>query len=367
MRRLVILCIAAVFAAACAGPDEKYSVTVTIDGNTPAIVSGKAYLYNKDTRWAFRDTADIVNGRCEFVGRTMTPDFYYVSVEGLDGEIPLFLENVPVTIEGVDTLLSKASVKAGRAHELFMIEEKLKQDYRIDVIMNGYMNPSLGEARRQEIMDSVRTFMDLQGKLQDSLIAAEPESHFSLYYFSRDVYDMSLDSAKMILARFESSPGFRHNERLEEVKAVVDREERLQTGLVAPDFTMYEVTGKQLTFSDVYKKNRITMLDFWASWCGPCRQFNPELVEIYARFHNRGLEIVGVSLDRDTISWETAITRDRLNWYHVSDLKMWHNEVAKLYNVRYIPHNIFVDQEGRIVARRLQEDEIPAFLEEYLK
>lgn len=109
------------------------------------------------------------------------------------------------------------------------------------------------------------------------------------------------------------------------------------------------------------------MVDFWASWCSPCRQFNPKLVEIYRKYHKDGLEILGVSLDMDKDSWLAAIESDKLTWPHVSDLKYWNSAVVSLFNVNFIPQNIFVDSEGTIVAHRLSEDEIPGFLEEYLK
>ncbi|HIR95879.1 MAG TPA: TlpA family protein disulfide reductase, partial [Candidatus Coprenecus stercorigallinarum] len=102
-------------------------------------------------------------------------------------------------------------------------------------------------------------------------------------------------------------------------------------------------------------------------WCPPCRAFNPELVKIYKKYHKMGLEIVGVSLDRDHDAWLKGIKDDKLTWYHVSDLKYWQSEVGKLYNVNYIPQNTFVDAEGNIIGRKVAEDEIEAFLDEHLK
>ena len=109
------------------------------------------------------------------------------------------------------------------------------------------------------------------------------------------------------------------------------------------------------------------MIDFWAGWCGPCRRFNPTLVKIYKDFNKKGFGIIGVSLDKEAEGWKKAIQDDKLTWTQVSDLKYWDSEAAKLYNVRYIPQNVFVDQNGIILKRKLNEEEIVPFLTETLK
>ena len=108
------------------------------------------------------------------------------------------------------------------------------------------------------------------------------------------------------------------------------------------------------------------MIDFWAGWCGPCRNFNPTLLKIYNEYNKLGFEIYGVSLDRKKEDWVKAIEEDKLPWIHVSELKYWNGEGPKLYNVKYIPQNVFVDQEGRIIGRQLAEEEIVPLLKEHL-
>jgi len=109
------------------------------------------------------------------------------------------------------------------------------------------------------------------------------------------------------------------------------------------------------------------MVDFWASWCGPCRAFNPDLVKIYKKYHKKGFEILGVSHDRDYDAWVKGIKDDKLTWPQVSDLKFWDNEVGRMYYVRYIPQNIFVDQNGIIVGRQIDKPEVANFIDEFLK
>ena len=112
----------------------------------------------------------------------------------------------------------------------------------------------------------------------------------------------------------------------------------------------------------VLQAQKPVLIDFWASWCGPCRAFNPTLTKIYKEYKKKGFGIIGVSLDRDKDAWRKAIKDDKLDWVHVSDLGFWNNEVAKQYHVRYIPQSIFVDQEGKILKRQPSHEEIEELL-----
>lgn len=132
----------------------------------------------------------------------------------------------------------------------------------------------------------------------------------------------------------------------------------------APNFTMKQVDGTDLTLSDL--RGKVVLIDFWASWCGPCRKANPEVVRIYNQYKDKGFDVLGVSLDRKQTSWEKAIEVDKLTWHHVSDLKGWKNAAAQLYSVRSIPQTILIDAEGNIIARNLKGAALEAKLKEIL-
>ena len=120
------------------------------------------------------------------------------------------------------------------------------------------------------------------------------------------------------------------------------------------DFSMPDPDGKSLSIGEIVKKNKLTLVDFWASWCGPCRQEMPNVVEAYNRYHAKGFEIVGVSLDNKHDAWVKAIASLNMPWPQMSDLKAWQSEGAKLYNVKAIPANVLINQKGEIVARDLR-------------
>jgi len=137
---------------------------------------------------------------------------------------------------------------------------------------------------------------------------------------------------------------------------------KFSVGAVAPDFTQPDVNGKPVKLSDF--RGRYVLIDFWASWCGPCRQENPNVVEAYNKFKEKNFTILGVSLDRagSKDAWLKAINDDKLNWTQVSDLKFWQNDVARQYGISSIPQNFLLDPSGKIIGRNLRGEELQTFL-----
>lgn len=134
------------------------------------------------------------------------------------------------------------------------------------------------------------------------------------------------------------------------------------SGGEAPDFTMNNRDGKPVKLSDF--RGKVVLVDFWASWCGPCRRENPHVVEAYNKYHPKGFDVLGVSLDKTKEPWLAAIEKDGLIWNHVSDLKGWSNDAARLYGVTSIPHTVLVGKDGKIIARNLRGAALDAKLAE---
>ena len=145
-----------------------------------------------------------------------------------------------------------------------------------------------------------------------------------------------------------------------------------EIGNLAPEIVEKSHSGKQIKLSDT--KGKLVLIDFWASWCGPCRRENPALVAAYNKYkdkrfvNGRGFIVFNVSLDRDEAAWKKGIENDKLDWpYHVSDLKGWYSKHAAVYGVRQIPYNFLIDRDGVIIAKNLHGHSLEATLEKYIK
>ena len=142
----------------------------------------------------------------------------------------------------------------------------------------------------------------------------------------------------------------------------VKKAQSFMIGGEAPDFTLKTPEGQDMSLSEL--RGKVVLIDFWASWCGPCRRENPNVVRMYNEYKDKGFDILGVSLDKTQDRWVEAIQQDGLSWHHVSDLKGWANEVAQAYGVRSIPHTVLIDAEGKILARNLRGEALEQKLAE---
>lgn len=161
--------------------------------------------------------------------------------------------------------------------------------------------------------------------------------------------------------RFKSFPGV---DRMIEHLAVL---EKVAVGKKFTDFTMLDPKGKEVKLSDYVGAGKVVLVDFWASWCPPCRADMPHLVELYKQYKNKNFEIVGVSLDRAADAWEKGIKDLNITWPQMSDLKYWQSEAAALYGVNSIPHTVLIDKDGVIIDKNLRGEDLEKKLEEVLK
>ena len=179
------------------------------------------------------------------------------------------------------------------------------------------------------------------------LAALQGKNHPSYGYFAERLLKRDVDLAE----------GTRKAIR-ERIAAVT----ALSIGGTPPDIALNTPEGEELKLSDL--RGKVVLVDFWASWCGPCRRENPNVKKVYEKYKDRGFDILGVSLDRKNEAWLQAIAKDGLEWHHISDLKGWQSAAASAYGVRSIPATFLLDADGKIIARNLRGDALEAKLRE---
>jgi len=214
--------------------------------------------------------------------------------------------------------------------------------------------------RLSNMLDSISA---LQLQLVKRIIRDNKTNDIPVSYINEAMYELGYEGLKEAL---DPQAAYYKNPALDKAKALLASFEKRKPGIKFHELTMQDMTGKPVKLSDFVGKGNYVLVDFWASWCGPCRQEMPFMLSLYESNKDRGLGIVGVSLDQDKDSWVTAIKNLKLPWPQMSDLKYWDNEVAKTFNITSIPHTIVVDQKGKILRRGLRGEQLKEFVESEL-
>lgn len=365
-----VFSMAALFMAACTS-HSGYVIKGTIDG----VDTGTVVLTNYSQDCPIADSTSIRDGQFVFTGHVVTPELYYLNIAGYEpGQWSFFLDNGEITIRAAIDSLNEMELQ-GPATTLFAKSlADAERDfyaswpYDYQALVSEYQDAATSPERKEEIVRIAGEAEERVDELQKTMclkyVGDHPASPYTAYILRRYTDDFAVEELETALAALQEA--LPDNRFVQYVAAVVPAIKATAEGQTAPDFTQNDPDGAPLTFSEVYVKNKLTMIDFWASWCGPCRRFNPTLVALYQKYRDRGLEIVAVSLDSKQENWTAAIAKDGLTWRHVSDLGGWGNAVAAQYNIRYIPQNVFVDAAGKIVGKRIPEAEMDAFLSMHL-
>lgn len=364
----ILLLVAAVAIFACTPKHDGFIIEGTITGDN--ITDGKAYLTNLSRVEPIKDTADFIAGKFSFKGKVTTPENYAITFDGIDGRVVLFVDNSTLTVNAAVGAFNKPDITGGITNELLKALNAEKQvvntKYNLDTLLTEFYK----ETTTKERKDSIIAIYEVAQKeiliIDSTFFANNPNSFYTVNEMLKKVEDYPIAEMEAKIAAYKALPEFAGNRFVADMETAVNTLKGLEPGMPAPEFTLNDPQGNPVSLSSVYTQNKITMIDFWAGWCGPCRAFNPTLVEIYKKYNKAGFGIIGVSLDNDAVQWNKAIAEDKLTWVQVSDLQYWNSAAAKLYYVRYIPQNIFVDQEGKIVKRKVGKDEMDAFLAEYL-
>jgi peroxiredoxin len=197
-----------------------------------------------------------------------------------------------------------------------------------------------------------------QGQVErlGSFIKQHPDAFASMYVLNTMITIIPADKAQLYYD--ELTPAYKNTSYAASIQKTIDAKKITAIGKIAPDFEQPDTSGKVVKLSDF--KGQYVLLDFWASWCGPCREENPNVVKAYQKFHGKGFTVLSVSLDQPgkKANWLNAIHHDGLTWTQVSDLQFWNNAAAVLYGIKAIPQNFLIDKEGKIIAVNIKGDDL---------
>jgi peroxiredoxin len=343
----------------------------TLNGTINGMETGWIYIGHSDSAGFVKDSAAIKGHMFTYMGKVADPAAYYIWLHEKDGmmvdQFEFFVDDTVMQVNVNKDSLAKTTVTGSPAEDLFVAYNAKMQPFKDKKMALNRAYEIAASTNNKATMDSLEMAYEKLGKDQmdatASYIQSNPNSVIGAWAVRRELYDLDTKELGKLYSAF--SPAVQQTHYGQQIKKEYDVMLKTEIGMMAPDFTMNDSTGKGVALSSFHGK--YVLLDFWASWCGPCRRENPNVVETYKKYKDKNFTILGVSLDENKASWEKAIAEDGLAWNHVSDLKGWSNAVAAEYGVKAIPTNYLLDPTGKILAHNLRDDALADTLAKYVK
>lgn len=374
MRKYLIIASAALVLGACnkkasnGGDESKPGYKVT--GKINNLSEGKIYLDELgEAQFISRDTAEIkADGTFVLEGNVPEPGIYKLGLNNQD-MILFVLDNKEIQIEATAPDMAKnytvkGSEDSERIKDLNSI--MIGTDSRLKELNQRYITASTtgDQAAMKAIEKEFYTIQEENQKSLKKFIRENPNSVVAAYattYLINPEQEFAFtDSMNNVFQK--TLPDSKYTKAL---SAKIQKTGGTAIGVTAPEIKLPSPDGQEIALSSL--RGKYVLIDFWASWCGPCRKENPNVVRMYNKYKDKGFEIFGVSFDQNKDKWVQAIAADKLTWPHVSDLKGWESSAAQLYGITSIPHTILLDKEGKIIAKNLRGEALEQKLAEVLK
>jgi len=372
MKKLVLIALATLPALAFA-QTIKYSITGNVSStyNAPA----KVYLEYRLDKKTIKDSVVLLNGKFQFAGTIVSADpidgYLVLNPKGTgpntDDYKTVYLETGAITITSPDSL-NNAKVEGTKLNAYNAEYEALMKPINdaYDALEKKKSAATPDQQKSEDFVkesDKAEKAVDAQeSALNKKFINDHRDSYLSLnvlenYAYGADYVDIAPLYNNLSASVKGTEAGKKFGERLPLLKAVA-------LNAIAPEFAEADTSGNMVSLSSF--RGKYVLIDFWASWCGPCRHENPNVVKAFNRYKGKSFTILGISLDRPGAKdkWLAAIHKDGLAWTQVSDLKFWDSKTAALYAVRGIPQNFLLDPNGKIVAKNLRGEDLENKLEE---
>ena len=352
---------AAVAMVACQNNENAYTISGTFEGAgendsvSLQLVEGRKLVDLQKVA--------VVNGKFEFKG--VADSVQVAAITMGDAFCQFFLEPGDIKVDmKLGQMVYALGTPNNNAYESYMNDMKALEDEYAEISRNA-QSPELTDAQREEIKAQLAGFEEKYYQAVKNSIADNVGNDFGLYNLCNNYYYYTPEELAPVLEGYIAA--FPTNTRLQRIKANNDLTLETSVGKQFKDFEMADVNGNMHKVSEYVAANKVTLIDFWASWCGPCRAEMPAVKAAYDAYKKKGFGIVGVSLDSNKDAWTAAIKNLGLEWAQLSDLQGWNCAGAKLYGVNSIPATVLVAQDGTILARNIRGEEIQEKLAELLK
>lgn len=307
----------------------------------------------------------IKNKQFNITGEVTEPKFVILTYGKDDNQqtMNIFLEagNINAKLDKINSWVEGTPLNNAQQSYSTEMSSITKKQNEIAASINENTPEDVKQAKMKEYDE-----LDAQGlEIAKKHIGLNKNSQMGATLLTNKQYAMEYPEISAFIASF--SPEIQNLPSIVSLKELCEKAQATAVGKKFTDFTMNTPDGKPMKLSDYAGKGKLVLVDFWASWCGPCRREMPNVVKAYEKYKDKGFEIVGVSLDRDAKSWKQALEKLNMTWPQMSDLKYWNSEGAQMYVVRSIPHTMLIDGDGTIIARGLHGDELIAKIAEVLK
>lgn len=375
MKKLLLVAISTAFLFSCNKEThtDGYQVSGTIDSMEDGV---KVFIETPDNQGGVTtvDTAFVKNGKFEFKGKAKEIEIAYLQIQDLQGKIPFVLENQKITITAYKDSLQASKIGGSYNNdELTKFNKEFENFQKKVAKFQAENSDALMAAQKANDTDTMtkisEDYMVLEKEFTvftNAYVTENPNSFVTLMLLAQMVNNPDADFTKVKADAEALAPELKSTKIGLEIQEKLKSLSSTSVGQMAPDFSAPNPEGKIVSLKESLGK--VTLIDFWASWCGPCRRENPNVVALYNEFHDKGFNIIGVSLDKEgqKDKWIEAIMVDKLTWTQISNLKYWQDPIAKLYSIQSIPATFLLDADGRIVAKNLRGAELRAKVAELL-
>jgi len=339
----------------------------TITGDVKGLKDNALYLSFQQNDSAKVDTIHVKDGKFEFTGKApATPVFGQVVTQDGTHGFPVFLEPGGIQVTGnADSAQYIVSGTPNNNALKEMMDAQKPMMQKMKAFQQEYMSARMANdtakvAALESEYDGLQKEMD---GVMKTFVSSHPKALISAMLLQQLSTSLATAESEKLFNGLDTS--VQHGEFGKMIADKLAADKKTDIGQPAPDFTENDVNGNPVSLASF--KGKYVLVDFWASWCGPCRQENPNVVKAYNQYKNKNFTILGVSLDEDSSKWKEAITQDKLAWNHVSDLKGWKNAAAQEYGVQAIPANFLLGPDGKIIGKNLRGEDLDKKLAEVLK